>query len=213
MERIKVFLVDDHQLIVESLALLFPLMENIELVGTCTDSREVITELSNRSIDLVITDYNMPHLDGIQLTKQLKAHFPKIKVLVLTVSDDFKVIADAFSVGARGYIMKKSGRKDLQRAIETIHNGHLYFGEEAMLAIFSTNDNRNDAVDSLLASLTKREIEIIQLISAENTTQEIGEKLFISSVTVETHRHNILKKLGVKSSIGVVKFALRTGLI
>ncbi|MEM8896647.1 MAG: response regulator transcription factor [Bacteroidota bacterium] len=204
---IRVFLVDDHQIILDSLELLFELMEGVEVVGTVNDSRKVLPALQEQEVDVLITDLTMPFLDGVELSFQVKEAIPDMKILMLTVNDQGDRIRDAFKAGISGYVMKKADRKELENAIKVVASGQLHYGQEVMKSLLS-GDGEED-VSEKLKHLTKREIEIIKLIVQENSSAEIAEKLFISVGTVETHRHNIFKKLQVKNSIGLVKFALK----
>ena len=208
---IRVLLVDDHQIILDSLELLFELMEGVEVVGTLHDSRKVIEFLGNHEVDLLITDLTMPFLDGIQLSFQVKETYPDMKILMLTVNDQPDRIQDAFKAGISGYVMKKAGRAELEKAIKTTASGQLHYGQEVVKALLAGSESGDH--EERLKQLTKRELEIIKLIVKEYSSAEIAEKLFISLGTVETHRHNIFKKLQVKNSIGVVKFALKYNLV
>lgn len=208
---IRVLLVDDHQIILDSLELLFDLMEGIEVIATLNDSRKVLSLLDKIEVDVLITDLTMPYINGIDLSFQVKEKYPDLKILMLTVNDQGDRIQDAFKAGISGYVMKKADRKELEQAIRVVASGQLHYNQEVMRSLLSNN---GDADASLkLKHLTKREIEIIKLIVQEHSSAEIAEKLFISLGTVETHRHNIFKKLEVKNSIGLVKFALKYKLV
>lgn len=208
---IKVLLVDDHQIILDSLELLFDLMEGIEVVQTMNDSREVLPFLQENEVDVLVTDLSMPYMDGIKLSFQVKEALPEMKILMLTVNDQGQGIQDAFKAGISGYVMKKAGRQELEKAIRAVAKGELHYGQEVMRSLLSA-DGKEDNADAL-KHLTKREIEIIKLIVQEHSSSQIAEKLFISPGTVETHRHNIFKKLKVKNVIGLVKFALKYKLV
>lgn len=208
---IRVLLVDDHQIILDSLELLFGLMEGIEVVATLSDSRKTLDTLAETEVDLIITDLTMPYVDGIELSFQVKEKYPELKILMLTVNDQGDRIQDAFKAGISGYVMKKADRKELENAIRTVAAGQLHFSQEVMKSLLSATAEEDSS--EKLKHLTKREIEIIRLIVQEQSSAEIAEKLFISLGTVETHRHNIFKKLNVKNSIGLVKFALKYNLM
>ena len=208
---IRILLVDDHQIILDSLELLFDLMEGVEVVGTLRDSREVLPFLEQQPIDLLVTDLTMPYMDGIQLSFQVRERFPEQKILMLTVNDQPDLIQDAFKAGVSGYVMKKAGREELEEAVRTTASGQLHYSQEVMKTLLMGSQKEDH--EEKLKQLTKREIEIIRLIVQEYSSSQIAEKLFISLGTVETHRHNIFKKLQVKNSIGVVKFALKYDLV
>ena len=213
-KKIRILLVDDHQMILDSLQLLFGLIDGIEVVRTEHDSRNVLNVLAEESIDVLITDYRMPYLDGLQLTRMVREKYPSVKVLILSVNEDAKDIQDAFHAGAVGYIMKKVSRVELENAVKTVASGKLYFGQNAMQAMLSPRSNHEEKniLQLKVAVLTKRELEIVALLVDEMSSGEIAQHLKISTGTVETHRHNILRKLNVKSTIGVIKFAIKTGI-
>lgn len=210
-ESIRIMLVDDHQIILDSLGLLFDLMDGINLVATVNDSRKVLDVLGEKEVDILITDMSMPYMNGIELSFQVKERYPEMKILMLTVNDQGDRIQDAFKAGISGYVMKKAGRIELENAIRTIAAGQLHFSQEVMRTLLSTKEG--DDQFEKIKHLTKRELEIIKLIVREYSSAEIAEELFISQGTVETHRHNIFKKLDVKNAIGLVKFALKYKLI
>lgn len=215
-KSIKVMLVDDHQIILDSLGLLFNMMEDVEVAACINDSREVIPALEKEMVDVLITDLTMPYMDGIQLTFEVKKHFPNLKILMLTVADQGDAIQDAYRAGISGYVMKKANRQELEEAIRTVGSGKMFFGHEVMKTMLTQQNNSNHKdlhAEEKIRQLTKRELEIIKLISQELSSNEIAEKLFISVGTVETHRHNIMRKLDVKNAIGVIKFALKYELV
>jgi DNA-binding NarL/FixJ family response regulator len=211
---IKILLIDDHQVILESLKLLFRSIENVEVVGTLTDSQKVDEFLENHTVDLVISDYHIPNISGVDLTLQIRKKYPHIKVLLLTMAEDAIHIRGAIKAGVNGYIFKKTGRDELEKAIERIMSGKKYFSE-AVIEELAANDGNdlNNAQPETIQHLTEREIEILRLIAMEFSSNEIADKLFISLSTVETHRRNLFQKLDVKSAIGLAKYAIKHGLI
>lgn len=212
----KIILVDDHEIILESLSMLMGSIPNVEIVGTFTEGDDALKFLKINAVDIVVSDYDMPSMNGLELTFKIREISPKIKVLMLTVSEEVSVIRDAFKAGVAGYVMKKASRKELQTALETINNGKRFFSESVIFELLNPDTTANQIVcgdDFQTVALTNREIEIIKLIAEEMSSIEIGEKLFISPATVETHRHNVLKKLNVRNSVGVVKYAIQAGLL
>lgn len=211
----RILIADDHEIFLDSLSMLIATFPDIEVVGNCKNALEVLDFLQNQTIDLLVTDYKMPQMSGIELTLQLRQKYPQIKVLMLSVSEEAEMIREAFQAGVWGYMMKKSGKAELQKAIESIKNGQRYFSESVVFELMRlglTDNIPHNEISQEFNQLTEREIEIIRLISKELSSQEIAEKLFIAPKTVETHRHNILKKLGLKNTVGLVKYALKNGL-
>lgn len=210
----RLLIVDDHQIILDSLRLLFSAIENVTVVLTLTDSRQVLPLLEAHEIDIVVSDLHMPHLTGIDLTLQLRKKYPEVKILLLTMAEDAPHIREAIKAGVNGYVLKKSGREELEKAVQTIISGRKYYSE-AVIEELSANapEDLNEAQPTTILHLTGREIEIIQLIAKELSSHEIAAALSISIPTVETHRRNLMQKLGVKSVVGVVKYAMRHGLV
>ncbi len=214
----RVLIADDHQFILESIEILVSTMPDYEVVGTYSNGKELLNSLkTHENIDVVMSDFNMPEMNGIELTYQIRQHYPHIKVLLLTVSEEANTIEEAFKAGVSGYVMKKAGKAEFELALKTIASGKKYYSESVVFELLNRDKNMadltNETIEEKLHNLSEREIEIITLIAQEFSTNQIAEKLFLSPATVETHRHNILKKLAIKNSIGLVKFAMKNGLI
>lgn len=217
-DYMKIIIADDHQFILESIEILISIMTDYEVVKICRNGAEVLKTLEEYSdVEIVLSDFSMPEMNGIELTYQIRQRFPHIKVILLTVSEDAQTIQEAFQAGVSGYIMKKAGKTEFEDALKTVASGKKYYSESVVFELLNRNkqvsDLVNETVEEKAENLSNREIEIIKLIAQEFSTNEIAEKLFLSPATVETHRHNILKKLGLKNSIGMVKFAIRNKLV
>jgi len=211
MNTTRLLLVDDHQLILDSLQTLFGSMPGIEVVGVINDSRRVSDVLAKTSVDILVCDLHMPHLSGIDLTLCLRKTHPAVKVLLLTMAEDAPTIREAVRAGVAGYALKRAGRDELERAVTTLMGGQRYFSPAVMEQLAGL-DEPGTAEHDLLTALTDREVAVLRLIADENPTHQIAEKLFISIPTVETHRRHLMQKLGVKSVVGMVKFAMKHGL-
>ncbi len=211
----KILLIDDHQIILDSLQMLFSTIPNMEVVGTIRESRKAKAFLENHEVDIVITDFNMPQMSGIDLTLQIKEFYPNVKVLLLTMVEDAPHIREAIKAGVNGYVLKKAGKDELEKAVLSLVVGKKYFSEAVIEELLASNDieDLNDTHPETMLHLTSREIEILKLVAQELPSNKIANKLFISMATVETHRSNLMKKLGSKTSIGLVKYAIKHGLI
>ncbi len=218
-KMIKIALVDDHQLLIDGIQLLLKDYPTVEIALTAYNGKELIETLKNQEIDIVILDINMPEMDGVETIKILKKEFPEVKTLILSTLDDTKLIRKMLKLGAMGYILKNTSREELIRAIETVNDGDYYFTpkiQKKVLALPAEKGKKEKKPykrEGHHASLTKRELEIIKLIAEEYSGPEIAKHLFISKNTVETHRKNMVQKLGVKNTIGLVKYAIKHGLI
>lgn len=211
----RVLIADDHEIFLDSLSLLIATFADVKVVGNCKNGAEAINFIKHDEIDLLITDYRMPRMSGIELTIFLRQHFPKIKVLMLSVSEEAEMIREAFQAGVWGYMMKRAGKSELQKALQTIAKGQKYFSESVVFELMRlglTDNIPKEEIPNAFGQLTEREIDIIRLLANELSSNEIAEKLFIAPKTVETHRHNILKKLNVKNTVGIIKYAIKNGL-
>ncbi len=214
MKKYKILIVDDHKILLDSLSLLINSIEDMEVAGTLGDSRNVISFIAANSIDILVTDMNMPYSNGIDLTLKVRNLYPDLKILMLTVNDTAETIREAFQAGISGYITKKASKEELTTALHTILRGEKFFSNEVMKELLNPSVTVYEEANLHdLKALSARELEVIKLIAQEFSSSEIAERLFISPGTVENHRHNILQKLGVKNSIGIIKYALKYRLI
>ncbi len=212
MNATRLLLIDDHQLILDSLQTLFASMAGVRVIGTMNDSRRAGELLLNTPVDVLVCDLHMPHLSGIDLTLQLKRTHPAVKVLILTMADDAQTIREAVRAGVSGYVLKRAGRNELETAIAVLMQGKRYFSPDVLDQLSQLEETGPNDRDPLTC-LTDREVDVLRLIADENPTYQIAEKLFISVPTVETHRRHLMQKLGVKSVVGMVKFAMKYGLV
>ncbi|HRX92889.1 MAG TPA: response regulator transcription factor, partial [Chitinophagaceae bacterium] len=204
-ETITLAMVDDHQIVIDGLLSLLKGYETIELAFSTTDSQEVLDKLAESPVDILLTDVMMPKLAGNELAKQVKQHFPNIKILALSMSGQGDLVNEMIEeADISGYILKNTGKQELIEAIEKIAGGGIYFSDEVINELQRASDKKKNKDK---AHLTAREIEIIRLIEKEYNNKEIAEELFISERTVETHRKNIFRKTGTSSVIGLIKYA------
>ncbi len=202
---IKVFLVDDHKIFVEGVANILEPVAAIEVVGWAHNGADTLVALNNIVADIVITDIEMPGMNGIELARNIKELHPEIKMIGLSMFDKSEIIHSLAETGAEGYMLKDIEKKDLLTAIETVHNGEYYYSgsiASVMMKGLSAND-----------LLTRREREIIKLITDEQGNKQIADKLFISEHTVEAHRKNIFRKTGAKNIVGLIKYAYENKLV
>lgn len=216
--KVRIYIVDDHKLFVQGVISLLSDETDLEITGYSLSALDFLAGVEKLDVDVYLMDINMPDITGIELTRKLKDIKPEARVLALTMYDDFEYVENMIKSGADGYILKTASLEELSLAIKTVARGVKFFGNEIQEIVFnkiggkgSANNPTSTSDDQ--ANLTKREIEIISLIAKEYTTQEIAEKLFISTRTVETHRKNILSKTRVKSIIGLLKFAEQRGIL
>ena len=215
-DKIKILLVDDHQTIKDGIRAILKDVETIEVAAEASNGEEAITLLKDNPYDMVLMDINMPKVDGIEATTFINKNFNDVKVLALTMHDDDEYILKMLQAGALGYILKTTGQQELVDAIKTVAKGESYFTQEVssvLLGQFVKKKKTAEKKKYKEVPLTSREKEILKLIAEEYTNQEIADKLFISPRTVDTHRRNLLLKLEVKNTAGLVRYAFKSGLI
>ncbi|MCK9424160.1 MAG: response regulator transcription factor [Bacteroidales bacterium] len=212
--HIKVIIAEDQSIILHSLVILVKTFKNIEVIGTAANGKELLKLLEESRPDVILTDIQMPHLDGIEATRIINEKMPWIKVIALSMYDHPVYIKKLLKNGARGFVSKNASENELEKAISTVYNGDLYFSEgisKTLLREVSDQSVLNDNFN--YNSLTSREIQIIELLADGFYTREIAEKLFVSNKTVERHKTNILKKLNLRNTAQLVKTALQKGII
>jgi DNA-binding NarL/FixJ family response regulator len=214
---IDILLVDDHKIVRDGIKALLFTNGLINIVGECDDGNQVLEFCENNHVDIILMDINMQDVNGIDCTKMVNEKYPTVKIIALTMHIEEGYISKILKSGAAGYILKNTGKTELIDAIKKVNNGENYFSKEVsnvMMNKYMKKSGIRKSSSSLASvdDLTKREVEILGLIAEELTNNEIGEKLFISPRTVDTHRRNLLQKLGVKNTAGLVKFALQNGI-
>ncbi|ATL46693.1 DNA-binding response regulator [Chitinophaga caeni] len=208
--KARIIIADDHQLLIDGLQSVLAANKEWELIEPVNDGRALLDRLANTEVDLVLLDLNMPQLDGIKSLEQIKRLYPRIKVLVISNYHQAQLILNIQQMGADGYLLKNTNASTLLKVIELILNGEKFFD-----APQSQGQEIPDYfIDDFLKKyqLTKREVEIIKMIGDEMTSREIGQQLYISEFTVNTHRKNIMRKLAVKNLAGIMNFAKSHGI-
>lgn len=200
---------EDHQMLIDGVQSFFEYNENINIIATANNGKELVRLVSLKQPKLVITDIRMPKMDGIEATKLIKKDFPHIKVLALTMFDQPDAIKQMLNAGASGYLLKNSGIKMLGDAIEKVVKGETFFDPNVALNFMNDYVDENTSVgNSKKVVLSKRELEILELIANGKTSKEIAEILFIAKTTVDTHRKNMIRKLELDNGSELVKYAI-----
>ncbi|WP_312768000.1 response regulator transcription factor [Epilithonimonas sp.] len=215
-EKIRVLIVDDHQLMIEGLRSLLEDEESISFVAGATSMQETVTFLETNNIDVILMDVNMPDSSGIEITKKVKELYPKIKVVALTMHDDISIISKMIKAGASGYVLKRTNMHEVVDALKIVYRDGKYLSPSAQNIIMDnlmSPDEFMDHKEETKPLLSARELEVLKLIAREYSNEQIGEKLFISERTVEAHRRNIFIKTKTKSIVGLMKYAINEGLV
>ncbi|MEM6318996.1 MAG: response regulator transcription factor [Bacteroidota bacterium] len=215
---IRIIIADDHALFLDGLKRILSETElfNFDIVGTATSGHEVVRMVKLNKPHIVFLDLNMPGKDGVVVLEEIRAWNKEIKVVVVTMYDKGKIVKSAIKAGCKGYILKMYGQQELFAAVESILSGETYIGKGIDFnsqGVSTKEDVRFD--DSFIRKykLTKRELEILRLISQALSNKQIGKELFISDQTVSVHRKNIMRKLGVSNTAGLIKVAYDNSLI
>ncbi len=208
---IQLLIVDDYEMIRNGLEALISEEKDMQVAALASNGLEAIERCSKQSIDVVLMDIMMPEMNGVDATAVITRRYPGTKVLAVTINEQGRYIREALKAGASGYILKHSSKDEILNAIRTVCKGRPYFSSE-ILSLISEEFTNKSAVSSN-PSLTKKEGEVLRLISLEFTNQEIAEQLHCSMRTIDTHKRNLIKKLGVKNVVGLVKYAVKLGMI
>ena len=213
MNKIKIILVDDHQMFRDGVKSVLSEEKNIDIIGEVGNGNDLYELLKTEQPDLIITDISMPDISGLEIAKYIAENYPGIKILILSMHSNIEFISKALSIGANGYLPKDTSMNELLEAINTIYNGENYFNKEISDTILKSIIKKSkQEVNPKIEALTKREKEIIKLVVDGFSNKEIAEKLFISIRTVDSHKTNIMQKLNLKSSVELVKYAIKNNL-
>lgn len=210
---IKVFIADDHQMVIDGIRLLLESDDEIVCVGTANNGNEAIQKLQEIATDVVLLDINMPEKNGIETCKALRTTHPNLRIIAISMLNEISPIKMMLKQGAMGYLLKNAGKEELLKAIKSVHIGERYFSAEVNDIIMDNLSGSRKKKSNPFPSLSRREKEILQLIIDEKTTQEIAKQLFISVGTVETHRRNMMNKLGVRNTAGLVRVSFEYDLL
>lgn len=211
----KILIADDHQLVIDGIKLMLSTEKDLECIAQAHSGQEVLDYLQSYPVDMVILDINMPGINGVETCRIIHREYPEIKVLVLSMLKEASLIKLMLKNGAHGYVLKHAGKEEVIIAIRKIFEGQNYYSEDVSEIIMASlvGQQTKDKPQSPFPQLSRREKQVLQLIVDEFTTAEIAEKLHIGFGTVETHRRNILIKLGARNTAGLVRTAIEYGLL
>lgn len=215
--KVRILVADDHEVVRRGLATLLQSREGWEICGEAKDGREAVEMARQLKPDVVVLDIGMPNLNGLAATRQLTQQNPQQKVIVLTITDSDQVIREALDAGARGFVLKSDAARDLVSAVEALQRNRMFFTpkvNDMVLAGFldkGHNGSRGEAPK--LPTLTPRELEVVQLLAEGKSSKEVATALDMSTKTAETHRSNIMRKLGFHSIRDIVVYAIKNEII
>lgn len=203
MGKTRLYFIDDHKMVIDMWSTLLGADQRYEIVGKANDGETALSEIKDLYPNIILLDISMPGLAGVPLLKQIKALLPSVKVLAVSMHTNMATVKNVLHNGARGYVSKTSTYDEMIAAIEAVKNGENYLSSDIKDQIVG-NLIRNDESEPDINTLTRRELEIAQLIKEGLTSKEISERLYISLRTVEVHRHNLFKKLNVRNAAGLI---------
>jgi len=204
----KIFIVDDHQMVIDGLSMLINNIPGFEIVGASNDPERAIGLIKETAVDILLTDVSMAGISGVELTRYIRKEYPDIKVLALSMFGDSIIVSEMIDAGVSGFILKNTGTQELEEALKKVAGGGNYFTADItkqLVKAYKDNQEGNH--------LTDREIEIIRMIEREYSNKQIAHLLFISERTIETHRKNIFRKTNTQTVVGLLKYAYERKII
>ncbi len=215
--KTKVLIADDHEVVRDGLRNILVNSGSMMIIGEANDGNEAYSLYDKLRPDVVIMDISMPNMNGIAATKKIKDRFPEARILILTMHDNQEYLNQVIRSGAHGFVLKNTDKDELLDAVKTVAEGDKFFSKDISKMMIenyirAAQDNEKPSSNKEIP-LTKREIEILKNIAEGHSNQEIANLLFISYNTVDTHRKNIMHKLSIKNTAGLVRYAIEKGLI
>ena len=213
MEPVNILLADDHNLVRAGIRALVEQLPAVRVVGEAKDGREALRLVKERKPDLILMDVAMPGLNGLEATARVSKEFPDVRVIILSMYANEEYVREAINAGAAGYLVKRSATTELERAITAVARGERYFSPLVSAHVNRDRDGNVSADRASIDRLTPRQREILQLIAERHSTKDIAGILSISIKTVETHRAQLMERLDIHDVPGLVRFAIRAGLV
>jgi DNA-binding NarL/FixJ family response regulator len=220
-KKIRVLIVDDHQMIREGIRFMLESEKKKYKfhVEEATDGEEGVERAKKTNFDIIIMDYQLPRMNGVEATRAILSNNPNSKILALSNYDEYMYIDNMMRSGAKGFVLKNIGPDEIVAAIEALLAGKNYYSNDVAVKLISFEEDGMHVArmvkqkNNLAEILSSRELEVLKLIATEHTNEEIGNRLFLSKRTVDTHRQNLMRKLGVKNTAGLVKYAVELNIL
>lgn len=219
MERVRIYLADDHTILREGLKLILQGDPNFQIIGEAGDGKEALEEIEALNPDVAVVDISMPTIDGIEITRQLKKYRPDIKIIILTKHDTEEIVHELLRLGINAYVLKEDAGKDMIGAVKEALAGNIYLSPRILQHIIHDYYTGKQTIESLtekgtrFSTITPRERQVLKMIAEGKSNREIGRLLRISETTVKGHRNSIMRKLGIHKSTDLIKYAVKQGLI
>ena len=211
-KKIKVFVVDDHELFRNGVIMVLNRIENTVVVGEASNGEEFLTKLNSIKPDIVFMDIKMPKMNGIDATIEALKRYPELKVIALTMFGEEEYLQKMINAGGYGFLLKNSSIEEIERAVNLVNQGKNCYSDE-LLSYFTSKYIKSTNKDADEIRLSKRELEVLDLVSQGMSNQEIADKLFISRRTVDGHKANLIQKTGSKNIVDLLVYAIKKGLV
>ncbi|WP_246250607.1 response regulator transcription factor [Sphingobacterium prati] len=219
MSKVKILLVEDHMVVRNGIKLLLESQEGFDVVGEASNGNEALQLLDNQLLpDIILTDINMDHMDGMELLRLIKSTYPSIKVVILSMLNQIHYVIEGFTLGLSGYLLKNVDYNELLFGLNHVANGGKYVSEEISMALLDqviSGENYLGLSNRSLPDfdISERELEVLKLIADGFTNVEIADKIFLSKRTIEGHRQSLIEKMKVKNTAELVKVAFQSGIL
>jgi DNA-binding NarL/FixJ family response regulator len=212
-DKIRLLVIDDHKIVINGIYLALKDQAQIEIMGFAVSAEEALLKLTDNQPDVILLDIQLPGMDGLDLCREIKRQYPAIHIIGLTTFTEVSFIAEMLRNGASGYLFKDTSEDELATAINTVFRGDQFLSQEVHKKLLNHVLHKPVQHSRFIPKITRREQEVLDLIAEEHTTQEIAEQLFLSVSTVEKHRMNLCIKLEARNSVGLLRKAIKFGLI
>ena len=213
MDRFRIILTDDHQIVLDGLKAILSDYPEYEVIAQAKNGKEAIQLTGLLQPDLILLDIDMPIMNGLVAAQEIKSKYPATRIIILSLHQDDSVIRKLIQTGVNGYLLKNADSKEMIAAIEMVRNGRSYFSGEVTLKLSQKKPTIPENGTIKMSGLTDRELEILKTLAEGLSSKEIGKQLHISARTVDTHRTNMMKKLGVTNVVGLLRWAIKWGLV
>ncbi len=214
-QSISILMADDHTLFRKGMSMMVKTFPGITSVKDVENGQKALDLLATEKFDILLLDLEMPVLDGWETAKKVVTKFPDTHIIMISMHDSLKLISDLIEIGVHSYLLKSAEPEEVQKAISSVMNNDFYYNQLVARALHQKVQKGaiNKPLFNERSQLTKREVEILELICQELTMKEIGDRLFISEQTIHTHRKNLMRKTEAKNAVGLVKFAIQQQIV
>jgi len=211
-EAIKIFVVDDHELFRKGVIMVLKKMDDVEVIGEASNGKEFLNLLNSRRPNIVFIDIKMPIMNGIDATIEALSRYPELKIIALSMFGEEEYLHKMINAGAKGFLLKNSSIEEIERSIHIVNEGKNCYSDD-LLGYFTNKFIDNSPKDNDLVKLTRREIEVLNLVSMGLSNSEIADKLFISKRTVDGHKANLIQKTGSKNIVDLLIYSIKNNII